>query len=82
MTLHHNLFDGTAQRHPLIRNATVHAYNNVLRDWTLYGMQSSTNASLWSQANVFQAAADLLPEGVRAIGEIGRFVRSAVPGSR
>ncbi|WP_349536298.1 alpha/beta hydrolase [Rhodococcus rhodochrous] len=34
------------------------------------------------QVHVFQAAADLLPEGVRAIGEIGRFVRSAVPGSR
>ncbi|MGW5322858.1 MULTISPECIES: alpha/beta hydrolase family protein [Rhodococcus] len=34
------------------------------------------------QVHIFQAAADLLPEGVRAIGEIGRFVRSTVPASR
>ncbi|EHK83727.1 esterase [Rhodococcus pyridinivorans AK37] len=34
------------------------------------------------QVHIFQAAADLLPEGARAIGEIGRFVRSTVPGSR
>jgi pectate lyase len=57
VTLHHNLFEGTSQRHPLIRNARVHAYNNVVRDFQLYGMQSSTTASLWSQGNVFQAVA-------------------------
>lgn len=35
---------------------------------------------IWDrQVHVFQAAADLLPESRRAIAEIGRFIRSAVP---
>ncbi|WP_244865401.1 alpha/beta hydrolase [Rhodococcus sp. B50] len=34
------------------------------------------------QVHVFPIAADLLPEGIRAIGEVGRFVRAVVPGRR
>ncbi len=34
------------------------------------------------QVHVFPIAADLLPEGIRAIGEIGRVVRAVVPGRR
>lgn len=36
---------------------------------------------IWDrQVHVFQAAADLLPESIRAIAEIGEFIRATVPG--
>lgn len=42
---------------------------------------SECDLQVWDrQVHVFQAAADLLPESRRAIAEIGRFIRSAVPG--
>lgn len=44
--------------------------------------QAGTDCELqiWDrQIHVFQAAADVVPEGLRAIGEIGRFVRALTP---
>lgn len=43
---------------------------------------SACELQVWDrQIHVFQAAADVLPESVRAIEEIGRFVRAIVPGA-
>jgi pectate lyase len=56
VTLHHDLFLGTEQRHPRLRFGKVHAYNNVLVDWGSYGMASTTAGELLSEANVFVAS--------------------------
>jgi pectate lyase len=55
VTVHHNLFDDTGQRHPLVGYATVHAFNNYLRGWDHYGMQVHAGGQLVSEANVFEA---------------------------
>lgn len=58
VTLHHNYFDGTRQRHPRIRYAKVHAFNNYLRHWASYGMGASTDSQLLSEHNIFDAGGD------------------------
>ena len=59
VTVHHNVFDGTNQRHPrVVGNVEVHAYNNLVRHWTGYGMQAAGGGVLVSEANVFDAGSD------------------------
>jgi pectate lyase len=55
VTLHHNLFYQTEQRHPRIYRALVHAYNNYLYDWKDFGMASNDSAQLRTENNIFQA---------------------------
>jgi pectate lyase len=66
VTLHHNFFEGTVQRHPRIRYAYVHAFNNYLRHWQSYGMASSQNARLLSERNVFEPRGNDLAIQARA----------------
>jgi pectate lyase len=56
VTLHHNWFDHTVQRNPLVRDAYVHAFDNYVDGWTAYGMQAQKGGYLFAQDNVFQAA--------------------------
>jgi pectate lyase len=42
VTLHHNLFLGTEERHPRLRFGEVHAYNHALLRWGSNGMASTT----------------------------------------
>jgi pectate lyase len=55
VTMHHNYFYRTLQRNPLVNQADVHAYNNLLVDWGDIGMQTTTGGRLVSQGNVFDA---------------------------
>ncbi len=55
VTLHHNHFEGTEERHPRLRFGKVHAYNNYYDAWGSYGAASSMRGELLSQANVFRA---------------------------
>ena len=55
VTLHHNWFNETTQRHPRVRHGKVHAYNNFFDKWGSYGMGCSTNSECYSEKNVFQA---------------------------
>src|SRR5690606_21257084 len=59
VTLHHNWFDGTRQRNPLMTGATVHMFNNVIR-WRLYGVQvrhhGGQAAQLLSENDIFDAS--------------------------
>ncbi len=59
VTLHHNLFDRTGQRHPRLRFGRVHAFNNVLIGWTDFGMSASMGGQLRSERNVFEAAVNI-----------------------
>jgi pectate lyase len=58
VTLHHNYFNETVQRHPRLRYGKVHAYNNYLKKWTGYGMGSSQDGELLSEHNIFEAGYD------------------------
>lgn len=64
VTLHHNFFNGTSERHPRLRYGKVHAFNNYLFDWHLrsspkdpktFGMVSAENGQLYSESNIFEA---------------------------
>jgi pectate lyase len=55
VTLHHNYFRRTDERHPRLRFGKVHAYNNLYEAWRSYGAAASMYGELFSQANVFDA---------------------------
>ena len=56
VTIHHNWFNGTRQRNPLVTGATVHMFNNVIQ-WRLYGVQVRHHggevAQLLSENDIF-----------------------------
>ncbi|EFJ28540.1 hypothetical protein SELMODRAFT_93746 [Selaginella moellendorffii] len=55
ITIHHCFFDGTRQRHPRVRFAKVHLYNNYTRNWGIYAVCASVESQICSQGNVYQA---------------------------
>lgn len=56
VTLHHNVFLGTTQRHPRSVFGKIHMYNNVLKDWGSYGMGSSFRAQTLAEGNIFESS--------------------------
>jgi len=58
VTLHHNWFKQTTQRHPRLRFGKVHAFNNLYDQWGSYGAASSHHGELYSENNVYQAGSD------------------------
>jgi len=58
VTLHHNWFSETTQRHPRIRFGKVHAFNNYYHRWGSYAIGASHRSQLRSQANIFEPARD------------------------
>ncbi|GJM92632.1 hypothetical protein PR202_ga09118 [Eleusine coracana subsp. coracana] len=55
VTIHHCFFDGTRQRHPRVRFARVHLYNNYTRDWGIYAVCASVDSQIISQCNIYKA---------------------------
>ncbi|CAM5253521.1 pectate lyase family protein [Streptomyces aurantiogriseus] len=54
VSLHHNFFDGSGQRHPRVRfGEPVHVYNNYYRGNALYGVASTMNAGVLVEGNYF-----------------------------
>jgi len=70
VTLHHNWFKETRQRHPRVRHAKVHAFNNYFDKWKSYGMGCSTNSECYSEHNVFEAGSKI-EAIVTRVGEDG-----------
>ncbi|MBN1867057.1 pectate lyase [Candidatus Sumerlaeota bacterium] len=55
VTVHHNWFDGTIQRHPRVRfSRLVHAYNNYYLGNTEYGVASTCQAYVLLEGNYFK----------------------------
>jgi len=73
VTLHHDFFDETSQRHPRLSFGKVHAFNNYLRHWETYGMGSAQRGELLIQANIFEAGSD-------KDGSVHRFNASPLEG--
>jgi pectate lyase len=58
VTIHHNYFDGSRQRHPRVRfGEPVHVYNNYFRANALYGVASTMNAGVMVEGNYFENVA-------------------------
>ncbi len=55
VTVHHNWFDHTNQRNPLVRDAYAHVFDNYVDGFTAYGMQAQHGGYLLAQDNVLQA---------------------------
>ncbi len=54
LTAHHNWFDATTQRHPLVRYGEAHVFNNYYDNVDLYGAASTLEAEVLVQANYFR----------------------------
>jgi pectate lyase len=55
VTYHHNLFEGSHQRHPRVRfGEPVHVYNNYYKNIGLYGIASTENAGVVAEGNYFE----------------------------
>ncbi|MEV0614337.1 right-handed parallel beta-helix repeat-containing protein [Nonomuraea sp. NPDC050404] len=55
VTIHHNFFDNSRQRHPRIRfGEPVHIYNNYFLGNELYGVASTENAGAVVEGNYFE----------------------------
>ncbi|GAB2970995.1 pectate trisaccharide-lyase [Streptomyces pseudoechinosporeus] len=55
VSIHHNFFDGSRQRHPRVRfGEPVHVYNNYYKGNALYGVASTMNAGVLVEGNHFE----------------------------
>lgn len=55
VSIHHNFFDGSRQRHPRVRfGEPVHVYNNYFRANELYGVASTMDAGVLVEGNYFE----------------------------
>jgi pectate lyase len=58
VTIHHNFFDGSVQRHPRVRfGEPVHVFNNYFRANTLYGAASTMNGGVLFEGNYVENVA-------------------------
>ena len=53
-TYHHNWFDHSDSRHPLVRDHKAHIYNNLFDGVGKYGMIARLGASIFADRNYFQ----------------------------
>ncbi|MDG4764702.1 pectate lyase [Solwaraspora sp. WMMD406] len=88
VSIHHNFFDHSRQRHPRVRFAEpVHVYNNYFLDNELYGVASTENAGVLVEGNYFEnvpfpifSASGYADSGPgRAVQRANIFVDSGVP---
>ena len=73
VTLHHNWFNATNQRHPRIRKALVHTYNNYLYNWYNHGMASTDSGQLRVENNIFHAVRNTAAVTTAGSGEPNGF---------
>lgn len=57
-TFHHNMWDGTVQRHPRVRFGEVHLFNNYYKDIKLYAIRAGVEAQILSESNYFENVPD------------------------
>jgi pectate lyase len=58
VSIHHNFFDNSRQRHPRVRfGDPVHVYNNYFLGNALYGIASTQNAGVLAEGNYFAGVA-------------------------
>jgi len=75
VTLHHNWFDGTGQRNPRVRYATVHCYNNYHVGHPVYGVASACDANVLVENCFFKDTQIPLQVGVPGFSPAGFLVQ-------
>ena len=75
VTLNHNWFDGTVQRNPRVRYATVHLYNNYHVNNRIYGVASACNAKVLVENSYFKDTPIPLQVGVPGFSPAGFLVQ-------
>lgn len=75
VTLNHNWFDGTVQRNPRVRYATVHLYNNYHVNNRIYGVASACNAKVLVENSYFKDTQIPLQVGVPGFSPAGFLVQ-------
>lgn len=61
LTYHHNWYDHSDSRHPRVRTATVHIYNNYFDGNAKYGVGVTKGASAFVENNYFRSTATMKP---------------------
>ena len=72
ITYHHNWYDHSDSRHPRVRKATVHVYNNYYDGNAKYGIGSTTDSDIFSESNYFRNCSKpmmISGQGTDAAGE-------------
>lgn len=83
ITYHHNWYDHSDSRHPRVRVATVHVYNNYYDGNAKYGIGSTTGSSVFAENNYFRNCKEpmLISEqgsegGLVLSGETGGMIKA------
>lgn len=61
LSYHHNWYDHSDSRHPRIRIATVHVYNNYFDGNSKYGVGVTMGASAFVENNYYRSTANMKP---------------------
>lgn len=61
ITYHHNWYDHSDSRHPRIRIATVHIYNNYFDGNSKYGVGAANDSTAFVESNYFRSTAKMKP---------------------
>ena len=61
ITYHHNWYDHSDSRHPRIRTASVHIFNNYFDGNAKYGVGATSGASAFVENNYFRSTAAMRP---------------------
>ncbi len=72
ITYHHNWYDHSDSRHPRVRVATVHVYNNYYDGNAKYGIGSTTDSDIFAENNYFRNCSKpmmISGQGTDAAGE-------------
>ena len=61
VTYHHNWYDHSDSRHPRVRSATVHVYNNYFDGNAEYGVGATYGCNIFVENNYFRTTATMRP---------------------
>jgi len=76
VTYHHNWFNGTNQRHPRVRFAETHIYNNYYSNLGMYGIGVGVEAKIYSESNYFEG----VPLSVKYYDTPDKGAKRSAPG--
>ncbi|WP_080831774.1 pectate lyase [Cohnella massiliensis] len=71
VTFHHNWFDHSDSRHPRIRLASVHIYNNFFDGISKYGVGVTTGGSAFVESNDFRHAPNPMMSSLQGTDALG-----------